>query len=105
MPYADYQRHLEANRERQRTARGAENHKRAVRAYRERNRKKFRAHNAINKAVLRGKIQPWPVCAMPDCLVTKVHGHHADYDAPLSVTWLCDDHHKEAHRIAKQTPF
>lgn len=101
MPYADYNVHLERNRERQKTARGAANHARANRSYRERNRKKFMAHNLIAKAVLRGKMKPWPMCAVPECCATEVHGHHADYDAPLSVTWLCDPHHKEVHSMVK----
>jgi hypothetical protein len=101
MPYADYAEHLERNRARQKTPRGAENHLRANQAYRLRNRLKRRAHNLIAKAVARGKIQAWPACAMPECSETKVHGHHADYESPLSVTWLCDPHHKQTHAMAK----
>lgn len=101
MPYADYNLHLERNRERQKSPQGAANHLKANQAYRVRNRQKHRAHNAINRAVLRGKLKPWPVCAMPECTETKVHGHHADYDDPLGVTWLCDPHHKQAHAMAK----
>lgn len=101
MPYADYSVHLEKNRDRQKTPRGAQNHARANQAYRQRNLKKSRAHNLIAKAVLRGKMQPWPVCAIPECVSPEVHGHHADYDAPLSVTWLCDSHHKQVHAMVK----
>jgi hypothetical protein len=91
MPYA-------SNRARQKTANGAANHAKANAAYRERNRKKLAAHNAISKAILRGKLTPWPVCAVPECEETRVEAHHADYDQPLSVTWLCMFHHKECHR-------
>lgn len=101
MPYADYQRQLDANRKRQRTPEGAANHLRANQLYRHRNRDKFLAHSAINRAVSRGKLKPWPVCAVPECCDTKVHGHHADYNAPLDVTWLCDPHHKQVHAMVK----
>lgn len=101
MPYADYQKHLASNRERQRTQRGAENHVRAVREYRRRHRRKLAAHNAVAKAILRGKMTPWPVCAVPECC-DKPQAHHPDYDLPLDVVWLCDAHHKEAHAMAKE---
>lgn len=102
MPYADYQRNLEENRKRQRTTAGKANHARAVQAYRERNRRKVAAHNAVNKAVLRGKLAPWPVCALSECVETKVEAHHADYDNQLGVVWLCGAHHKQAHALGKQ---
>lgn len=31
------------------------------------------------------------------CGETKVHAHHPDYSHPLSVVWLCAEHHKQAH--------
>lgn len=102
MPYADYQRHLEENRNRQKTERGAANHARAVRSYRQRNAKKRAAHNAIAKALMFGKIVPWPCCAVPECNVVEVEAHHPDYDAPLDVVWLCNAHHTEVHRLFKQ---
>lgn len=102
MPYADYERHLAANRERQKTERGAENHARAVRAYRLRNKSRRAAHNAVAKALLAGKIVPWPCCAMPECSDTKVEAHHPDYSAPLDVVWLCGVDHKAVHALANQ---
>lgn len=102
MPYADYEIHLQRNRERQRTPRGAQNHKRAVQAYRERNRAKHAAHNAISKALLRGKITPWPCCVLPECSETKVEAHHPDYDAPLDVIWICGPHHKATHSMVSE---
>lgn len=101
MPYADYQLHLEKNRERQKTRRGAANHLRANLAYRRRNKKKAVAHNAVAKAILRGKLVPWPCCALPTCMETKVEAHHADYDDQLGVVWLCAPHHKEAHALGR----
>ena len=102
MPYADYSEHLRRNAERQKTERGAANHVRANRAYRQRNAKKRAAHNAVAKALLAGKIVPWPCCALPECSETKVEAHHPDYDAPLDVVWICGPHHKQLHIEAKQ---
>ncbi len=28
----------------------------------------------------------------------KVHAHHDDYNKPLNVRWLCEEHHREWHR-------
>lgn len=98
MPYANYDRHLEANRKRQRTEHGAANHLRANRAYRTRNKHKRAAHNAVAKALIAGKLVPWPCCALPKCMDTKVEAHHAHYALLLDVTWLCASHHKEVHR-------
>lgn len=102
MPYADYQEHLENNRRYAKTPDGKIARVKANRDYRRRKSDRLRAHNAVAKAVAKGALSPWPVCAVPDCSCTKVEGHHPDYSAPLSVVWLCDQHHKEAHRIAKQ---
>ena len=33
------------------------------------------------------------------CGATKqLHRHHVDYDQPLSVVWLCEEHHNQLHR-------
>lgn len=98
MPYADYQQRLRLNRERQKTESGKAAHARANKAYRQRNRKKLAAHNAISKGILRGKILPMT------CIVCgkKAEAHHPDYDAPLDVVWLCPDHHREVHKLAKE---
>ena len=34
------------------------------------------------------------VCGTSD----KIESHHADYDKPLEVSWLCRKHHLEMHR-------
>ena len=31
------------------------------------------------------------------CGTAKTHGHHDDYDKPLTVRWLCGPHHRELH--------
>lgn len=100
MPYADYQKHLQANRARAQTPEGKAAHNRATAAYRQRRRDRLRAHNAVAKAIARGKLTPWPTCAVPECCV-KPQAHHPDYSSPLSVVWLCDGHHKDAHRVSQ----
>jgi hypothetical protein len=54
----------------------------------------------LNNAVRDGRIEPWPVCAMPDC-DCKPEAHHTHYDAALDVVWLCSPHHKQAHAMAR----
>lgn len=104
MPFADYQQHLANNRAYAQTPEGKAARLRANRAYRQRKSDRLRAHNAIAKAVLRGKLTPWPVCAVPECACTTVEGHHPDYDRPLDVVWLCQPHHKQAHALVKDAP-
>lgn len=101
MPYADYQKHLAKVKEYVKTPEGKAARYLATKNYREKNRHKLKAHNAINKAILRGKLEAWPVCAVPECDCTKVEAHHAAYSLVLDVTWLCDKHHKEVHQMAK----
>lgn len=57
-----------------------------------------RARAALNHAVRMGVVQPEPcfICG------AKAQAHHPNYDAPLSVTWLCPEHHKAAHRIVAE---
>lgn len=59
-----------------------------------------RTHVIVRRALLSGSIQKWPVCSVPECCTEKVVAHHADYDRPLDVVWLCQAHHKQAHAIA-----
>lgn len=59
--------------------------------------KKLYAKHAVAAALRSGQITRWPVCAMPECERTRVEAHHADYDNPLGVTWLCTKHHRLAH--------
>ena len=54
-----------------------------------------RAHWAVKNAIRRGILQrqPCEVCGRED-----VHAHHEDYSQPLSVRWLCPEHHGIEHR-------
>jgi len=59
-----------------------------------RNKKKHSAHKSVASAVRRGKMKKLPceICGNP-----LSHGHHDDYEYPLTVRWLCAAHHKEWH--------
>lgn len=59
---------------------------------------KKKALTMLNNAVRDGRIkkQPCLVCGEPI-----VQAHHEDYSKPLSVVWLCDQHHKELHRARR----
>lgn len=55
-----------------------------------------KAQIAVSNAVRDGRLKREPcfICG------TKAQAHHPNYDAPLSVTWLCPKHHKDAHAVA-----
>lgn len=55
---------------------------------------KQRAHALVTRAIKRGELvrKPCRVCGNP-----RSHGHHTNYARPLSVRWLCAEHHKAAH--------
>lgn len=59
--------------------------------------RKRAAHSAINNAIRDGKLtrKPCEACGSTD----KVHAHHDDYARVYDVRWLCNEHHREWHRI------
>jgi len=57
-------------------------------------RKKMNARAYANVYLRRGKIDRM---ACKVCGSDKSQMHHADYDKPLEVTWLCRKHHLEIH--------
>ena len=56
------------------------------------------AWRTFNHAKNKGLVTPWPVCAVPECCETRLQAHHPDYSRPLDVVWLCQVHHKAAHK-------
>jgi hypothetical protein len=58
-------------------------------------RKKHNARAYLREYIKRGKIvrKPCEVCGE-----LKSEPHHADYDKPLEVIWLCRKHHLELHK-------
>lgn len=73
---------------------------RAKRKWSQANAVRRAAQVILGNAVRDGKVVPWPACAMPECNKRPV-GHHPDYDRPLEVVWLCQEHHKQAHSLVK----
>lgn len=67
--------------------------------YRIDNPQKCRARAAVKRAIKRGDLQRQPCEA---CGESRVHGHHDNYNRPLSVRWLCSQHHQVAHIQARQ---
>ena len=64
--------------------------------WKENNRHKRRAHSAVNYSIRTMAIEKQP-CAI--CGETQnIHAHHADYEKPLNIKWLCAKHHHELHR-------
>ena len=55
----------------------------------------YAARTVASNAIQSGKLikQPCEVCGLE-----KSEAHHDDYSLPLSVRWLCRDHHAEHHR-------
>jgi hypothetical protein len=104
--YREYERHrntlphrVDARKEYQKTERGKERSCAAKRSYIQRNPEKRIAHNLTEKALKRNRIWRSPCCMAPDCYSTEnLHGHHVDYDKPLSVVWLCASCHSALHR-------
>jgi formylmethanofuran dehydrogenase subunit E len=54
----------------------------------------MKAHGILNREIKKGNIirGSCEVCDEPDA-----NGHHDDYDKPLEVRWLCDEHHQGHH--------
>lgn len=85
--------------DRDRAASRTEQNAKVGKAWREAHPDRYRANTAVNNAVRDGRLFKWPACAVPDCDCTRVVAHHADYDRPLDVVWLCQPHHKQAHAL------
>ena len=65
------------------------------RAWRQADKRRGAAHNAVARAVRLGRLTPEP-CERCGC--EKSLAHHEDYDKPLEVVWLCQPCHKQRHK-------
>lgn len=85
------------NRAYQKSEAGKVAHHNATQRYRHKHAKKRKAHIIVNNALRDKKLtrQPCETCGSVDHVVA----HHDDYDQPLAIRWLCEDHHKEWHKI------
>lgn len=82
-------------------ARGSRQGADYVREHRRQHPERTAAHNAVARALRSGRlVKP---CACWHCGSTRqVVGHHADYSAPLAVSWLCQACHKAVHVATDQ---
>jgi hypothetical protein len=63
--------------------------------------KKWIARYTFRNAIRDGKIKKETICQL--CLSDKwVEGHHADYDKPLIVVWVCRKCHAAIHKKIKK---
>jgi len=66
-----------------------------VRAWREEDGRRGKAHSAVGKAIRSGDLVRQPCIR---CGEEKSVAHHEDYDKPLEVMWLCQTCHKQRHK-------
>lgn len=55
-----------------------------------------KAYALVQYAIRKGDLVKLP-CFI--CGEEKTEAHHPDYSAPLSVVWLCTQHHKDTHAM------
>lgn len=91
-----------AREEYQKTERGKEVAKNAIKAWATRNPVSYKAITKVNNSVRDGKLYKPSQCETCG-RTSKLHGHHCDYNKPLDVMWLCDPCHKQWHR--ENTPI
>jgi hypothetical protein len=84
-----------ARNEYSKTEKGKAAHSKAVKLWRQRNKEKLAAHNAVARALKSGKIS---ATSCHICGSLNVEAHHDDYSKPLDVRWLCAFHHNEQHK-------
>lgn len=60
--------------------------------------KRRRARKSFAKLVERGVVTR-QCCFV--CGESNAHAHHADYDRPRDVVWLCKPHHREVHAMVQ----
>ncbi len=73
------------------------NRKATLLKYYQANKSHLRARGAVRQALLKGELVKLPC---EKCGVLEVHAHHhAGYEKEnwLTVTWLCNEHHRQAH--------
>tara|TARA_R100001377_G_C3168383_1_gene102130 strand:- start:132 stop:569 length:438 start_codon:yes stop_codon:yes gene_type:complete len=68
-----------------------------LKAYRDQNPAKYKAHSAVSNALRAGKIKKAGACEICSDSVSRIHGHHDDYLHPLEVRWLCAGCHRQWH--------
>jgi len=85
---------VEARNQYSKTDAFADSKRKTIRRYRDKNPKKYKAHNMVNNAI-RDKKLFRECCEV--CGNEKSHAHHDDYSKPLNVRFLCCEHHRQWH--------
>lgn len=70
------------------------------REYQQANKHKRRAHAAVHRAVVAGRLVRPDVCYLCGG-GGDIQAHHEDYSRPLDVVWLCASCHSERHADAR----
>ncbi len=94
-----YKKHIKHIKIYNQTKQGKISHKKSNVKWRINNPEKIKAQNIINQALYKKKLlkEPCRECGAKE----KVEGHHEDYNFPLDVVWLCQQHHLNLHKIIK----
>jgi ribosomal protein S27AE len=71
-------------------------------AWRQADKRRMKAHNAVARALKAGKLVRQPCIR---CGEQKSIAHHEDYDYLLKVMWLCQPCHKQRHKELNATSF
>lgn len=66
--------------------------------------KALAAHRAVTRAKRRGELVVPDRCAIAGCDRPAAHAHHADYERPLDVLFVCARHHERLHHILPPEP-
>ena len=107
--YQDYEKgranaphRVKARKDYANTEGGREAINRGKSAYYYRHPKRSTARNSVHNSVRDGKLMKPINC---ECCneISRLEGHHCDYNKPLDVMWLCDPCHKKWHR--ENTPI
>ena len=93
---ANRERSIEQAHAYQQTLKGRATRNASVNKWRANNPERLGAQREFRNAMRRGEItrQPCIVCGDPNA-----HGHHVVYSLPLAVSWLCSQHHMQAHAL------
>lgn len=90
---------VQARADYQKTDAFKQSHKIANIKYVTNNQIRKKATSVVHSLVKSGKLQRKPCLVCGD---NNTEGHHFDYSMPEKVVWLCDSHHKAAHKIDKE---
>jgi len=67
---------------------------------------RHKTYNQLRYAIIKGIVIKPSICEVnnKEC-GGRLEAHHNDYNKPLEVKWLCDNHHKELHQNLKDKKY